>query len=326
MGQYLWPMAWQTDAFLRSLTDLAPSTVEAYGSDLRAFQAWADRRGLSGPGTVDRRVLRRYLAYMGTRALADRTVARRASTLRRYFAWLVRRGHIARDPAQGLSAPSGTGRLPRVLQPDELYHLLDAEFSARGQAVAEHEPDEEGGEHTDEVPRGPDPIDLRDAAVVELLYGSGLRVAELVGLDVDAVDLASARLAVSGKGGRDRLVPLSGPGAAALERWLVLGRSALVGDTPSGEVPAAPHAVFLNQRGRRLGARDVRRILDRRASTPTHPHALRHTFATHLLDGGADLRVVQELLGHADLSSTQRYTHVSKERLRAVHQATHPRG
>jgi integrase/recombinase XerC len=155
--------------------------------------------------------------------------------------------------------------------------------------------------------------------VLEVLYGSGLRVAELCALDVSDVDLDRHRLTVWGKGGKQRVAPLGEPAAGALGRWLRDGREALVTDlTPPG-------AVFLNARGRRLTPRDARRVVDRRAASPTHPHALRHTFATHLLDGGADLRVVQELLGHSDLATTQRYTHVSKERLRTVHSETHPR-
>lgn len=297
---------WQLDGFAASLTNLAPSTVAAYRSDLRDFVAWVERRQLTRPSEVDRLVLRRYLAYLTTRGDAERTVARRASSLRRYFAWLARRDVVAADPSSGLSAPSGEGRLPRVLQQDELGQLLDG-GSGR-----------EGGVDESVGPRRP--RDERDDALVELLYGSGLRVAELCGLDVDDLELPAARALVRGKGGKSRMVPLSVPAVGALHVWLSSGRSAFVTEaSPAG-------AVFLNQRGKRLAPRDARRIIDRRAVTPTHPHALRHTFATHLLDGGADLRVVQELMGHSDLSSTQRYTHVSKERLRAVHQATHPRG
>jgi site-specific recombinase XerD len=146
-----------------------------------------------------------------------------------------------------------------------------------------------------------------------------VRVAELCALDLSDVDLPRRRLTVWGKGGKQRAVPLGDPAADALDRWLRDGRDALVTEV----TPVA--AVFLNARGKRLGPRDARRIVDRRSPSPTHPHALRHTFATHLLDGGADLRVVQELLGHSDLATTQRYTHVSKERLRTVHSATHPR-
>jgi integrase/recombinase XerC len=288
---------WRVEEFARSLTAAAPSTVEAYGRDVAAFLAWAERLGLRSPGEVERTTVRRYLAFLATRGFARRTISRRASALRRYFGWARRVGVITGDPTTGLSAPRGEARLPRVLHPDELRALLDESVSA-----------------------GPDGArDLRDTALLELLYGSGLRVAEAAALDVDDLDLAQRRVRVWGKGGKQRLVPLSDPAVDALQRWLADGR----GELATEASPAA--AVFLNRRGRRLTPRDARRVLDRRAAAPTHPHALRHTFATHLLDGGADLRVVQELLGHADLGTTQRYTHVSKERLRTVFDATHPR-
>ncbi len=298
-------MAWQLEAFAGSLTGAAPATVEAYGRDVRSFVSWAERRGLAGPKGVDRTTLRRYLAFLATTGKARRTIARRASAVRRYFGWLRHTGAIESDPSIGLTAPKGDARLPRVLRPDELRTLLDGPSRAGTAAAAD------GGDTGARQ--------LRDDAVLEVLYGSGLRVAELSGLDVDDVDLGGHRLTVWGKGGKQRAVPLSEPAAQALRRWLRDGRPAMVTEA----TPAA--AVFVNARGHRLTPRDVRRIVDRRAAAPTHPHALRHTFATHLLDGGADLRVVQELLGHSDLATTQRYTHVSKERLRSVFDATHPR-
>jgi site-specific recombinase XerD len=301
-------VAWRLDEFGRSLTSLAPSTVEAYARDLRAFTTWAARLGLDDPAAVDRRTLRRHLAYMATRGQARRSIARRASALRRYYGWLVRTGRLDHDPTPGLSAPKGEARLPRVLRPDELRTLLrDDPGVAPGSA---------GGDTVDGVAGV---VRRRDDALLELLYGSGLRIAEATGLDVDELDLDRGRVVVWGKGGKQRTVPLSDPAVAALRRWLAEGRDRLVASgSPAG-------ALFLNRRGRRLTPRDARRILDRRAAEPTHPHALPHTFATHLLDGGADLRVVQELLGHADVATTQRYTHVSKERLRTVFDATHPR-
>jgi integrase/recombinase XerC len=285
------------EEFARSLTAAAPSTVEAYGRDLAAFVTWAERLGLDSPGDVQRTTIRRYLAYLATRGFARRTIARRASALRRYFGWARRVGAVTNDPTTGLSAPRGEARLPRVLHPDELRSLLDASCSPGP-----------GGAR-----------DLRDTALLELLYGSGLRVAEAAALDVDDLELPRGRVRVWGKGDKQRVVPVSEPAADALRRWLADGRRELATEAS----PAA--ALFLNLRGRRMTPRDARRVLDRRAMAPTHPHALRHTFATHLLDGGADLRVVQELLGHADLATTQRYTHVSKERLRSVFDASHPR-
>ena len=292
-------MSWKVEAFVRSLTSVAPTTVRAYASDVAAFAEWAERGGAEGPDSVDRLLLRRYLAYLGTRRYARRSIARKAAALRRYFKWLHRTGTIPVDPALRMSAPSGDGRLPHVLSGAELAALLDDPPAA--------------------VDGDDEAVRLRDDAVLELLYGSGLRVGELSGLRLGDVDLAARRVTVWGKGSKQRQVPLSEPAAEALAGWLERGRPALAGDHPPLD------ALLLNRRGRRLGPRDVRRILDHRAASPTHPHALRHTFATHLLDGGADLRVVQELLGHASLETTQVYTHVSKERLLSVYESTHPR-
>jgi integrase/recombinase XerC len=304
-------VGWHVDEFTRSLTSSAPSTVEAYARDVRSFAAWAERLGLDGPDGVERQTLRRHLAYMATRGQARRTIARRASALRRYFGWLKRTRRLDHDPTSGLSAPKGEARLPRVLRPDELRTLIrDPGGSPPQPAGAAARAD---GGAVDGA------VELRDIALLELLYGSGLRVAEACGLDVDELDLSRGRVVVWGKGGKQRTVPLSDPSVASLRRWLAEGREHLA----TAGSPGA--AVFLNRRGRRLTPRDARRIVDRRAGAPTHPHALRHTFATHLLDGGADLRVVQELLGHSDVATTQRYTHVSKERLRTVFDATHPR-
>ncbi|MEO7571440.1 MAG: tyrosine-type recombinase/integrase [Acidimicrobiales bacterium] len=292
-------MAWHERAFLASLTSVGTRTVEAYAGDLASFVAWAERGGAVGPETVDRTLLRRYVAHLATRRYAKRSIARKVSALRRYFAWAARTGEIDADPSSGLSAPRGDGRLPRVLRQDELTTLLDdppAAIAGDGPALR-----------------------ARDDAVLELLYGSGLRIGELCALGPADLDLDRDRATVWGKGGKQRVVPLSAPASEALRRWLAGSRTELLAD------PAAADALFVNRRGRRLTPRDARRILDRRAASPTHPHALRHTFATHLLDGGADLRAVQELLGHADLATTQRYTHVSRERLRSVYDASHPR-
>jgi integrase/recombinase XerC len=292
-------MAWHEGAFLASLTSVAPRTVEAYGGDLAGFVEWAGRGGITGPEAVDRTMLRRYVAHLSTRRYAKRSIARKVSALRRYFAWATRTDRIPVDPASGLSAPRGDGRLPRVLRHDELVTLLDDPPAA---ASAD------------------DPVlRARDDALLELLYGSGLRIGEACALGPADLDLDRGRAVVLGKGGKQRAVPLSDPAVGALRRWIDGPRRALAADASDID------ALFLNRRGRRLTPRDARRILDRRAAAPTHPHALRHTFATHLLDGGADLRAVQELLGHADLATTQRYTHVSRERLRSVYDATHPR-
>lgn len=292
-------MAWKEREFLSSLTSVAPRTVEAYRRDLAGFAGWAADEGITGPAEVDRLVLRHYVAHLATAGYARRSIARKASTLRRYFRWSTRTGLVAVDPSLGLSAPHADGRLPRVLKQDEINVLLDDPPLATA---------------------GDDPaIRARDTAVLEMLYGSGLRVGELCALEVDDLDLGRGRATVWGKGAKQRVVPIGEPAVEALHTWIHDGRASLL----APESP--PGALFLNRRGRRLTPRDVRRLLDRRAPAPTHPHALRHTFATHLLDGGADLRAVQELLGHADLATTQRYTHVSRERLRSVYDASHPR-
>ncbi len=286
---------WKLDEFTASLTSCAANTVAAYRSDLVGFVTWAGSVGVSAPSEVDRVILRRYVAHLTTDGLAKRSVARKVSALRRYFGFLRSAGQLAVDPSVALRAPSGDSRLPRVLDHADVAALLD----------------------------GPTPEDephwrrLRDDAVLEVLYGSGVRVGELCGLDLGSLDLRSGAMSVWGKGSKQRRVPLSQPGVAALRAWMGI-RQDVVAET------AGP-ALFGNERGGRLTPRDVRRIVDRRSPRPTHPHALRHSFATHLLDGGADLRAVQELLGHADVATTQRYTHISNHRLREAYAEAHPR-
>ena len=289
--------AWRVESFGASLTSLSAHSITAYCSDVRGFADWVARSGVAGPDAVKRTVIRRYLAYLTTREFARRSIARKTASLRRYFRWLVRTGIITNDPTVGIHTPAGDGRLPRVLDSRDIGELL------------------EGPRPEDE------PVWRRtmDDAVLEVLYGSGLRVSELCGLDVSSIDLVAGAVVVWGKGSKERRVPLSKPSVAALRSWLAIRHEVVPG---SGEVASA---LFANERGRRLTPRDVRRIVDRRSPQPTHPHALRHSFATHLLDGGADLRAVQELLGHTDVATTQRYTHVSKERLRSAYNTAHPR-
>ncbi len=288
---------WGLGVWLESLSGVADSTRAVYARDAAAAAGWLHEAGHAGPASVDRRALRRYLAFLGTRRYAARTITRKVSVLRRYFDWARRTGRIEVDPTLGLTAPRGGSRLPQVLKDDQIHTLIN-------------KPARAGDD---------DARDARDLAIVELLYGSGLRVSELCGLRHDDLDLSRLEVRVWGKGAKQRLVPLSEPAVEALRNWLQRHRGSFI----TGETPA--ETVFLNQRGRAMSPRDVRRVLDRRSVVPTHPHALRHTFATHLLDGGADLRSVQELLGHADIATTQIYTHVSRERLREVHRTTHPR-
>ena len=303
-------MDWEIEAYRRSVAGLSPDTVRAYASDIERFAEWAGRGGASGPSDVDRITLRRYLAFLATRRYAKATISRTAASLRSYFGWCARRGLVDSDPAARLSAPSPDSRLPRVLGHAELDRLLTSPPPV---------PDADADDRVAVTQEGPAPRDVRDDAVLELLYGSGMRVAELCGLDVDDLDLDRGVVTVTGKGAKQRQVLVHDTCAAAVRSWLGGPRSAMATATSPGG------ALFLNGRGNRLGSRDVRRILDRRSPVPTHPHALRHSFATHLLDGGADLRVVQELLGHASLQTTQVYTHVSKERLLSVYSGTHPR-
>ena len=289
------PDDWRLDVFARSLSSLSARSVEAYVTDVRGFATWCERGGITSPDAVRRTAVRRYVAFLTTRRFARRSVARKAAALRRYFRWLVHVGGIDADPTLGLQVGGVEGRLPRVLDRRELDQLLDG-------PAAEDEPDWRR---------------RRDDAVLELLYGSGVRVSELCSLDLGALDLDRGAVTVWGKGGKERRVPVSEPGVAACRRWLAVRHEVLREEEGA--------ALFGNERGHRLTPRDVRRILDRRSPSPTHPHALRHTFATHLLDNGADLRTVQELLGHADVATTQRYTHVSRERLRAAYRTAHPR-
>ncbi len=301
-------MGWDLDAFAASASSVSNDTVAMYRREVAAFAEWfGQSRGSASPASVqqtdpkqvDIRTIRRYLAHLSTRGYARKTVARKASSLRRYFRWAERTGRVSADPTIGTMVPIRERRLPRVLHSEELGTLLDQPRPA----VAD-----------DSRARC-----QRDVAVLELLYGSGLRVSEVCAIRAEDIDWDRRCLTVNGKGSKQRIVPLSEPAAAALSEWMADGREEMA--DPS----VAEDAVFVNLHGRPMNAQAVRRLVDRRASVKTNPHALRHTFATHLLDGGADLRHVQELLGHADLGSTQIYTHVSRERLRNVVEGTHPR-
>ncbi|MEL6891480.1 MAG: tyrosine-type recombinase/integrase [Actinomycetota bacterium] len=294
---------WRLDSFVAALTSLSDSTRRSYESDLRNFATWCSRASVGDPRLVDRRTIRRYLAWMTTRQLARRTIARRTASLRRYFAWAREESMIDADPTVGVSAPAGDGRLPSVLDQRELGHLLDGTSTSGVGAI----------QRSDE----PEWRRRRDDAVLEVLYGSGLRVSELCSLSVASLDLSRGAATVWGKGSKERRVPLSEPAVGALRRWVAIRHEVVPAEY--GDI------LFGNERGKPLTPRDVRRIVDRRSPVATHPHALRHSFATHLLDGGADLRAVQELLGHADVATTQRYTHVSRERLSAAYREAHPR-
>jgi site-specific recombinase XerD len=286
--------AWRIQQFGVSLTAASPHTISAYLSDVNLFIEWVGRQSILTPDAVTKDIVRQYIGFLTTMKMAKRTTGRKLAALRRYFGWMVRNQQILIDPTIGVRTPSDTGRLPKVLTNEQLGALL----------------------HTDDTEQ-PDWKIARDTAVIELLYGSGLRVSELCSLDVDSINVKQLAVSVMGKGGKERRVPVGEPSLVALKQWVAL-RTEVVANSSTV-------ALFVNSRGTRLGTRDVRRIIDARSLAPTHPHALRHTYATHLLDNGADLRAVQELLGHADVATTQRYTHVSKERLKSAYGTSHPR-
>lgn len=283
---------------LRAERDASPHTLTAYESDLGQFIDWAGGAGVESVTQIDRTLVRRFVAFLSAQRYARRTIARKASALRGLLRWAVTHDLISSNPAAGVAVPKLDHPLPKVVRAEDAATLVEL-------------PPRDGA-------RG-----SRDRAILELLYGSGLRVSELCGLDVGHVDLRSGRLRVTGKGRKERQLPMTPQCREAIERYLTEARPQLI---PEGA--AALDALFLNSRGNRIGPRSVRAIVARYSRETTGeigPHALRHSFATHLLDGGADLRTVQELLGHENLATTQIYTHVSMERLRAVYEQSHPR-
>jgi integrase/recombinase XerC len=277
-------------------------TQRAYLGDVRDLVGYARRHGVSDLAGLDLALLRSWLASLTSAGRARATVARRAAAARTFLAWAVRTGRIPVDPSARLLAPRRQATLPTVLRADEAAALM---ASAADGDQAGH------------------PIGLRDRVALELLYATGARVGELVGLDIDDVDLDRRTVRLFGKGGKERIVPFGVPAAEAVRAWLTTGRPVLAGSL-SGP------ALLLGQRGRRADQRQIRAAVHRLAAgvPDLHdlaPHGLRHSAATHLLEGGADLRTVQELLGHATLATTQIYTHVSVERLKVTYEQAHPR-
>lgn len=288
--------AWKIEEFIGSMTAASINTTSAYASDVKQFEEWISRLKIDTPQLVTRDLVRQYISFLTTSQKAKRSVTRKLAAIRRYFAWHIRNGTLKTDPTTGVRTPSGTGRLPKVLTKEQLNALL-----------------------TCSNPDVPEWKSSRDTALIELLYGSGLRVSEVCSIDLDSINERNNTVVVMGKGSKQRQIPVSEPSVLAVKHWLKF-RNEVVSNLNLNSA-----ALFLNARGQRLAPRDVRRIIDERALTPTHPHALRHTYATHLLDNGADLRAVQELLGHSDVATTQRYTQVSKERLKFAYGASHPR-
>jgi integrase/recombinase XerC len=282
-------------AFLRHLSverNASEHTLRSYANDLADFQRFLAARGDGGLAAADLRAVRAWLAALHARGLAPASVARKLAAARSLFRFLVRRGVLEGNPAREVRTPRQPKKLAAFLPIDEATQLVD------GRAV--------GGASR-----------ARDVAILELLYATGLRVSELSGLDLDAVDRAEQTVRVLGKGRKERIVPYGGQAARALETWL-------------GQRGEGTGAVFTNAQGGRLTVRSIHPIVRRSARAAgitrrVSPHTLRHSFATHLLDGGADLRAIQELLGHSRLSTTQRYTHVGADQLMKVYDRAHPR-
>ncbi len=287
---------------LQAERDLTPHTVRAYTGDIAAMLAHAAALGHTDLDTIDVRALRSWLAKQQSLGLARTTMSRRATAVRVFTAWAQRTGRVAQDPGALLGSPKAHRTLPPALRLDEVRELLDA--------AAVHA-------------RGAGPVGVRDVAVLELLYATGIRVGELCALDVDHLDQERRVVRVFGKGRKERTVPFGRPAERAVEQWLSRGRPALAR-------PGSGAALFLGARGGRVDQRTVRamvhtRLRDVPGAPDLGPHGLRHTAATHLLEGGADLRTVQELLGHASLATTQIYTHVTTDRLRQAYRQAHPR-
>jgi integrase/recombinase XerC/integrase/recombinase XerD len=297
-----WPEALRTFERDLSRRGTAQSTRTAYARDVEHFAGWCEELGIA-PRVVNARAVRRYAGHLSQSGLAPSTIARRLSAVRGLFATLRQHGALPHSPAELVSAPKRAVGLPKVLKAADVERLLDG-IGASG------------------------PLQQRDRALFELAYACGLRASEIVGLDIEDVDHDSEQLRVQGKGDRTRLLPIGENAAAALREYLQKGRPNLLAARYVDEQPSGP--LFISRSGRRLDPRDVRRRLRvwaQATRTPgrVHPHALRHSFATHLLDGGADLRAIQELLGHASISTTQVYTRVESARLRSAYARSHPR-
>ena len=292
--------SWAIASFEASLTASAANTRAAYRRDIELFAEWLlDQSFTTDPAKVTKEFVREYLATLHDRGATSRTVARRIASLRRFYVWAIRQEMASINPTDAIHTPKTKGRLPRPLDETTVVELIT----------------------TIDVD-APEWKQKRDRAVLEILYGSGLRVSELCSLTLQSVSSDGAALRVIGKGSKERLVPLSRPASDAIREWLQIRHEVALETSDS--------SLMLSARGKPLSRRDVARLLDEACDRAgivggTHPHALRHSFATHLMDNGADTRSIQELLGHSDAATTQRYTHVSKERLRLAYTESHPR-
>ena len=291
---------------------LAQSTVDAYASDLRRYLDWLEARGVHGPATVTRQDVEDYVADLDGTGESGRSKARRLASIHAFHRFALAQQAVASDVAATVKAPKGAGTLPDVLTVDEVARLLEAVPQPGGTGVAGVE----------------DAVLVRDRALLELMYATGARVSEIVGADIDDMDFDEHVIRVTGKGSKQRLVPVGGYACQALRRYLDEARPVLERRKRSGS--AERRALFLNKRGCRLSRQSVWEVVKaagERAhiAKPLHPHTLRHSFATHLIQGGADVRTVQELLGHASVTTTQIYTHVSPESLIEAYLTAHPR-
>jgi integrase/recombinase XerC len=314
------------DRYLSAERGRSTHTRRAYLGDVRALLAYAAGRAGEAPAefelaALDLTLLRSWLAAMTADGAARASVARRAASARAFTAWLTRTGRLASDPGLRLRSPKAARPLPGVLRQEQAAELMAvAARQVTDPAPVDGDPAASAGLVLSPTERA---LAVRDRAMVELLYATGIRVSELTGLDVDDVDRERRTVRVLGKGAKERVVPFGVPADRAMEAWVRVGRPVLAAERSGA-------ALFLGARGRRVDPRQVRdvvhRLVDRvDGAPPVGPHGLRHSAATHLLDGGADLRAVQEILGHASLATTQIYTHVSVERLRAGYRQAHPR-
>ena len=285
--------------YIRAARNASPHTVRGYASDIAQFLAFLEGEELStSPADVDSRTMRRYLARLQKQGISKRSAARKLASLRAFFKYLLRKGLIEADPTTGLPSPKLDKRLPKFLRDEHIESLMQR-------------------------PDTNQPLGLRDAAILETLYATGVRVSELVGLDLRDMDLSLGEIKVLGKGSKERITLIGRAAKEALVTYLNFGRGKLLQNSRET-------AVFLNKDGGRLTARSINRLLDKyfggvSDEMKISPHVLRHTFATHMLEHGADLRSIQELLGHVSLSTTQIYAHVSRERLKEVYEQAHPR-
>ena len=282
-------------SFLESIDHLSPRTRDAYRRDLDALSSFCQKQEISRWADIDGRQLRNYVAWRHRQGLSGKSLQRNLSAIRAFFRYLISQGKIKHNPANGILAPRTGKKLPRLLDVDQALKLVSIEEN--------------------------DPLSVRDRAILELMYSSGLRLAELTGLDMSSIDLADGLVTVTGKGRKTRTVPVGRHAVAALKEWLKIRKSLISEDET---------AIFVSRKGRRISPRTVQQRLKQWAikqglASHVSPHMLRHSFASHLLESSGDLRAIQELLGHADISTTQIYTHLDFQHLARVYDSAHPR-